>query len=55
MRLAEDNSAIYGGFAYLEGPGTRLWIRPSENEEKPLIMRRQNGYFGGAIYMHDHA
>jgi hypothetical protein len=43
----KDNSAIFGGFAYMRGEGTSLEIL---NEAK---FRDSNAYFGGAFAMYD--
>lgn len=40
MRVAENNSATYGGFAYLEGPGTHLQLRIGPGQISPIIMKR---------------
>ena len=47
--VAGSNSALYGGFAYLEGNGTELWIMGG------ATLEGQTAYYGGAFYLTEEA
>jgi hypothetical protein len=44
-----NNSAIEGGFAFLEGHSTKILIRDN------ITLSQQNAYFGGAFFLVDEA
>lgn len=56
MRTAANNSANEGGFAYLEGKGTYMYVGPNpDNPYGHTGLEGQNGYLGGAFHLKDEA
>ena len=47
--VAGSNSALYGGFAYLEGNGTEVFIIGG------ATLDGQSAYYGGAFYLTEEA